>query len=306
VAGRPGLDQEDDVAGLHYSRALLSACVLAVPVLLVAQSGIAAPTRAAPRAPSGSSRRAASHQGTTACQSPGLLFCENFEGLPAGAATSPKWTIDTQQGTLTIEKLRRNSSNQVLHAHTVGNGRALLTINNFKAPGNTFFGRMWVTIKALPTAPDFAHFILVQATGTGSAEMVRPVGGQFINTQFLKNGGTGRSLWGVGADGGATGDWTNWKESATAVAGAWQCIQWSIQAAGNTAQMRVNGATNPGLVVSTKQHGGKPVPFVLPVVRKIQIGWWLFQPSPAPIKFDLRYDNIALSSHPLGCGPAPR
>lgn len=240
-----------------------------------------------------------------ACTRRGVLFCENFNALAVGAAVSPNWTVDTQQGTLTVEPLRHGSRDRVLRAHTVGNGRALLTIPDFRAPGNSYYGRMWVRVDAFPTAPDFAHFILVQATGTGSKEMVRPVGGQFINTQFLQNGGPGRSLWGIGADGGATGDWTNWKETATAVPGRWQCLEWTMQAPTNRVQMWVNGKTNPDLVVTTDNHGGNKVPFVLPKVNKLQIGWWLFQPGPTPLQFDLRYDNIVLSSTRVGCGTAP-
>ena len=240
------------------------------------------------------------------CTGRGLLFCEDFNALALGAATSPNWTVDTQQGTLTVEPITRGSRNRILHAHTVGNGRALLTIGNFHAPRNTFFGRMWVKVDAFPVAPDFAHFILVQASGTGSTEMVRPVGGQFVNTGFLKNGGPARSLWGIGADGGATGDWTNWKESATAVPGRWQCIEWTMQAADSKVQLWIDGKANPDLQVTVNNHGGKAVPFVLPTMNKIQIGWWLFQPGSNPLQFDARYDNIALSSTRIGCGANPR
>jgi hypothetical protein len=244
--------------------------------------------------------------GQNGCIGRALLFCEDFNALPLGAATSPNWTVDTQQGTLTVEPITRGSRNRILHAHTVGNGRALLTIGTFHAPGNTYFGRMWVKVAAFPVAPDFAHFMLVQATGTGSTEMVRPVGGQFVNTQFLKNGGPARSLWGIGADGGATGDWTNWKESATAVPGQWQCIEWTMQAADSKVQLWIDGVANPDLLVTANNHGGKAVPFVLPTVNKIQIGWWLFQPGSNPLQFDVRYDNIALSSTRIGCGGIPR
>jgi hypothetical protein len=243
--------------------------------------------------------------GSAGCTEQGLLFCEDFNARPLGAATSPNWTVDTQQGTLTVEPITHGSHNQILHAHTVGNGRALLTISNFHAPGNSFFGRMWVKVDAFPTAPDFAHFILVQATGTGTTDMVRPVGGQFVNTQFLKNGGPARSLWGIGADGGASGDWTNWKESATAVPGRWQCVEWTMQAANSRVQLWINGKANPDLVVTANNHGGKAVPFILPTVNKLQIGWWLFQPGTNPLQFDVRYDNIALSTTRLGCGPIP-
>lgn len=240
-----------------------------------------------------------------ACPSTGLLFCEDFNELPVGAAVSPNWTDDTEQGTLTVEPISPGSRSLVLHAHTVGNGRAMLSINNFSAPGNSFYGRMWVKVKAFPVAPSFAHFILVQATGTGSTEMVRPVGGQYVEAQYLTNGGPSRSLWGIGTDGGATGDWTNWTQSATAVPGRWQCIQWSMLAADNRVQMIVNRIPNPDLVVSTNDHGGNQVPFILPTVNKIEIGWWLFQPGPQPLSFDTYFDDIALSSTPLGCGAPP-
>lgn len=305
VAGETPPISEDDVTPRPRSRLtrplLVIIAALSVPVLLAVPGAIAATHgRLTSHHASGSS-----HGAQKSSCAPGLLFCENFNALPLGAATSKKWGVDTQQGTLTVVPAHRHSTNLVMRAHTVGNGRALLVINDFHAPKNTFYGRMWVKVKAFPTAPGFAHFILVQATGTGSKEMVRPVGGQFVEKKFLKNGGPARSLWGIGTDGGATGDWTNWKESATAVPGVWQCIRWSVQGANNRVQLLVNGVVNPDLVVSTNNHGGKQVPFELPKFNKIQIGWWLFQPGSKPLAYDLLYDNIALSSQHLGCGPAP-
>jgi hypothetical protein len=282
----------------RFFRPLTIAVIITVPALLAGQAALAASSRSGSR----SARPVAARTAVTAsCARTHVLFCEDFQALPVGAAMSPKWAADTQQGTLTVEPLHAGSTQKVLHAHTVGNGRALLTISGLKAPGNSYYGRMFLNIAALPTAPDFAHFMIVQVTGAGSKEMVRPVGGQFVNKQFLKNGGPGRSLWGIGADGGPTGDWTNWKESATAVAGRWQCIEWTMHAPDHRVQLWINGVSNPDLVVTTKNHGGKAVPFILPAPDKIQIGWWLFQPMPAPIQFDVRLDDIALSSNRLGC-----
>jgi hypothetical protein len=236
---------------------------------------------------------------------PELLFCETFDGLAAGPASSPNWSVDTQQGSLAVEPVTAGSQQQVLHVHTDANGRAFLTIKDFAAPGNTHFGRLWAKVDQYPTGKDFAHFVQVQVSGAGSAEIVRPVGGQFVGSQFLRNGGEGRSLFGIGADGGPTGDWTDFRESATAASGRWQCLEWSVQAEDNAVQLTVDGTANPELVASTTTHGGNQVPFILPTVDTIAIGWQVFQADVDPGQFDMLYDNIAVSSTRLGCGPAP-
>lgn len=286
---------------LRVSRPLIVVLsALAVALLLTAQAAFAVGTGGSTTA-----SRARPLAGSGSCTSPGVFFCEDFDALDVGATTGTTWTADTTQGSLTVEPSATGSRDNVLHVHADGHGRALLTVDGLAVPDNSYFGRMWVNVDAFPTAPDFAHFVLVQATGTGSTEIVRPVGGQFINTQFLQNGGVGRSLLGIGADGGPTGDWTDWRETATAVAGSWQCVEWSWQAADNTVQLIVNGVANPDLVVSTNTHGGNAVPFVLPTVTKIQIGWQLFQADPTPAAYDLRYDTIALSTTRIGCGSPP-
>ncbi|SCL54211.1 hypothetical protein GA0070604_2947 [Micromonospora eburnea] len=221
-----------------------------------------------------------------------LLFCEDFERLPRGGPSTLNWGIDTRNGTLTVERARRG--NQVLHIHTVDNGRAFLRIDDFAAPGNRFYGRMRLRVDAFPTAPDWAHFTLVEATGTGSSEVVRPIGGQYAPT-------VPGIFWGVGADGGPTGDWTNWRESAPVVEDIWQCFEWKLDPADNRVAVWIDGVANPGLTASTNQHGGNDVPFILPTVNTVKIGWQLYQGGTTPGVFDLWIDDIALSTERLGC-----
>ncbi|GGM17804.1 MULTISPECIES: hypothetical protein [Micromonospora] len=221
-----------------------------------------------------------------------LLFCEDFERLPTGGASSLNWGIDTRNGTLTVERAKRG--NQVLHVRTVDNGRAFLRVDDFAAPGNRFYGRMRLRVDAFPTAPDWAHFTLVEATGTGSAEVVRPIGGQYAPT-------VPGVFWGVGADGGPTGDWTNWRESAPVVEDTWQCVEWKLDRADNRVAVWIDGVANPELTASTHDHGGNDVPFVLPTVDTVKIGWQLYQGGTTPAEFDLWIDDIALSSTRLGC-----
>lgn len=221
-----------------------------------------------------------------------LAFCEDFEHLPTGGASSMAWGVDTRNGTLTVERGRRGG--RVLHVHTADNGRAFLVADDLAVPGDQLYGRMRFRVAAFPTAPDWAHFTLVEATGTGSAEVVRPLGGQWVPP-------AGRALWGIGADGGPTGDWTDWRESAPAVAGRWQCVEWLLNRDGNRVATWFDGATAPALSASEREHGGADVPFRLPSVTTVRIGWQLYQGGTTPAGFDVWIDDVALATHRLGC-----
>ncbi len=167
-------------------------------------------------------------------------------------------------------------------------------MDDLVAPATGFYGRMRLRVDAFPTAPDWAHFTLVEATGSGSTEVVRPVGGQYVPT-------LDRSLWGIGADGGPTGDWTAWTESAPAVEDSWQCVEWRLDPVTNTVTTWFDGDQDGALTASQDAHGGNDVPFVLPAVDTVKIGWQLYQGGTIPAGFDLWIDDIALSARRLGC-----
>lgn len=266
----------------------------------------------------GTQATAANRVQEATCVDQALLFCEDFDGLAAGPAASENWATDTRAGTLTVEELvptdeagssaRRvpgkgtaddpvepgGPGGNVLHVQTQDNGMAFLKVEGFTAPENRFFGRMRLRVDAFPTAPDWAHFTLVEVTGTGSSEIVRPIGGQYVPT-------VDKSLWGVGADGGPTGDWTNWRESAPVSEDTWQCFEWQVDAADNRVAVWIDGVENPELVATTDSHGGNPVPFILPTVDTVKIGWQLYQAGTVPGQFDAWIDDIALGTERLGC-----
>ncbi len=225
------------------------------------------------------------------CRRPGMLFCESFEQLPVGGASSLRWGIDTRNGTLTVE---RRGTGKALHVRTLDNGRAFLRADDLDVPASGLYGRMRLRVNAFPTAPDWAHFTLVEATGSGSAEIVRPVGGQYVPT-------LDRSLWGIGADGGPTGDWTAWTESAPTAEDTWQCVEWRLDPVTNTVTTWFDGDDAGALTASQDQHGGNDVPFVLPDVDTVKIGWQLYQGGTTPGRFDLWIDDIALSTRRVGC-----
>jgi hypothetical protein len=224
-----------------------------------------------------------------------LLFCEDFQSLPLGPASSPKWGVDTNNGTLDIE-LCGPGGTQLLHVHTEENGNAFL-VANVSSPGNSFFGRMTVKVAAFPTAPNFAHYVLVEASGQG-AEVVRPIGGQYIQTG---NETSGTALWGVGSDGGVTGDWTAWNESSPSVANQLLCMEWQFDATDNTVNVWINGQQQNDLTVSTTKHGGTNVDFVFPTFETVKFGWELFQSNTTPSAFDLLVNDVALGTTRIGC-----
>ncbi|MFD7660683.1 hypothetical protein ACFV4N_42495 [Actinosynnema sp. NPDC059797] len=254
---------------------------LSTAVLAALLSVVALPVAAA-SGPTG-------HQRLTTCAKTDLLFCEDFQHVPTGAGTSLKWGVDTRNGSLEVERDRRGQ--KVLHVRTERNGRAFLKVDGFAAPGNSFYGRVRVKVAAFPTAPDWAHYTLIEATGDGP-EVVRPLGGQYVPT-------LDETLWGVGADGGPTGDWTNWRESAPSEAGRWQCVEWRMDAGDNRVELWFDGKAKPDLTVSTRDHGGNQVDFLFPRFDTVKIGWQLYQPNEG--RYDLWFDDIALGTERIGC-----
>jgi hypothetical protein len=228
------------------------------------------------------------------CADPTLLFCDDFESYALGAATSDRWTPETSAGSLTIDATQARGT-RALHVHTDGNGRAYIRVAPFAPPGNSFFGRMYVWVTAFPSAPDYAHFTMVEAAGAGGG-VIRPIGGQYIPAPTA-----GTSLWGAGSDGGATGDWTNWQVSTPAAAGRWVCMEWEMRASENRIEVSIDGVAKPELSVSTQQHGGNAVDFVFPTFTNVWFGWWLYQGGPTPAQFDLWLDDIALATTKIGC-----
>ena len=239
----------------------------------------------------GNAAGAAGGRPAPGCPVPGALFCEDFEHLPTGGPSTLRWGVDTRNGTLTVERSRHG---KVLHVRTLDNGRAFLRADDLTVPPAGFYGRMRLRVDAFPTAPDWAHFTLVEATGTGSTEVVRPVGGQYVPS-------VDDSLWGIGADGGPTGDWTAWTEEAPAVADRWQCVEWRLDSTTNTVTTWFDGGAGPVLRASEHSHGGNDVPFILPTVDTVKIGWQLYQGGTTPGQFDLWIDDVALATERLGC-----
>ncbi|GGW89851.1 hypothetical protein [Streptomyces lomondensis] len=221
---------------------------------------------------------------------------ENFNRLPLGPVTTgPGWTTDTSDGALTVAPSSAGHGRE-LRIRTEGNGHAFLVFPGLAPPGNSFWARLRLRVDAFPTAPDWAHWTLAEASGPDSPTLVRPLGGQYAPTDQ-------GNFWGVGSDLGPTGDWTAWKTSAPARPGEWQCVEFHLDATDNRVTVYFDGVEQPDLTVSTHHHGGTSDPFVFPAFDELKLGWQLYQADPSPSSYDVRMDDIALSTRRVGgCG----
>lgn len=235
------------------------------------------------------------------CQRPGLAFCEDFEALAAGAvsnATSTAWDIETSAGSLAIDSAHARGA-KALKVSTTGNGRARLVKTGLALANNSAWGVMHAWVTAFPTAPDYAHYSLVELAGTGNPSAIRPIGGQYIPT-FGPNNPAG-AFWGVGSDAGPTGDWTNWKYTAPSVGGQWLCLEFRMDNATSGIDVYIDGVAKPEMSVTRTNHGGTNVDFVFPTFDRVWFGWWLYQANPTPNTYDVWLDDLALGPDRIGC-----
>jgi len=223
------------------------------------------------------------------------LFCEDFESLATGDPSSDTWSA-VGNGSLTIVDDRTFAGERALQVHTDENGWAFMRVP-FSPPGNSFFGRMRVWVSEFPSAPNWAHYTLVELRGSGGGTRVRPVGGQFVPES---SGGPG-AFWGIGADGGPTGDWTNWRLSAPSEGGRWLCVEWELDASDNFIRLSVDGTDDEALTVDTTDHGGADVDFVFPTFDEVFLGWQLYQGGPTPNAYDVWIDDVVFDTTRVGC-----
>lgn len=224
------------------------------------------------------------------------LFDENFDDLAVGPPVSTTFTTDVSEGTGTLEVLE-DGANKFLRITTQGNGRGFINVAGLTPPGNSFFGRARVRVVEYPIAPNFAHWILVEATGANAGDgLIRPLGGQFFDEQK-------GNFFGVGSDLGPTGDWTKFRQSAPAVNGAWQCLEFQMNNTDSSIAVSIDGVENPDLTVSKNAHGGpdQTVDFIFPQFKNVKFGWQLFQGGSVPDTFTVDMDDLALSTTRIAC-----
>ncbi len=240
--------------------------------------------------------------GNSRCADAGLQLCEDFE---SGSLNPSIWK--TSGTTPVIDGVQHARGSHALHITQNGDGLSYIRETmTFPEPNDTYFGRVFVYFKSLPTpslAPDggpgmtYAHWTMLAASGTGVPGEIR-VSGQLSN---------GKNLFGVGTDNrtdGGSGDWTNSdndpKNAPRAVpVGEWLCIEWMHKGDTNDTQFWWDGTLHPSLTTSATVHGGNGNPYLLPQFNQVWLGWQEYQTSTEV--FELWMDEIAIDRQRIGC-----
>lgn len=207
------------------------------------------------------------------------FFCQDFDALNPGPLTGVTAGLTPERTVSIIAEAGRGQVLQVQAGPGYG-AKAGVFLNGFSAPNNSYYGRMFARVAQFPVAAS-DHWVLVEATGNGSDEKARPVGGQF-------------QRWAPGSDGPSAQDWTDWQQSnAATAAGVWECVEWQMDGANGNNDMLlwVNGAEVRPIDRAN---------YSFPVLDRLWFGWVVYQTG-EPSQYDVRLDDIVLSTDRVGC-----
>lgn len=220
-------------------------------------------------------------------------LCEGFE---AESLNTDIWSV--RGPAPTIDDTRAARGSRSAHFHTVDNGLSYIEQTvTFPASDNRYFGRMFVYFDSMPTAPQWAHWSLAGANGSGTDAEIR-VGGQYDNVI---------NRFGVGSDYGPTGDWTILDDDP---AGSprevpvreWICVEWLHDGSAHETRFYWDGVEHTSLFTSADDHGGDDAEqYLLPEFESVWVGWWLYQPDTEPGEFDVWIDEVVFDDERVGC-----
>ncbi len=213
--------------------------------------------------------------GTSRCETAGVPFCENFE---AGLSPAVWTTVRVGDGTAVVDEVHAARGSKALHLKTAGTGHAFVReIKSFPAENNTLFARMFVWFDDALTTD--GHFTLAEAIGPGTPAMIR-FGGQF-------------KAFGVGTDGGPSGDWTD-RDSKTIPAKTWICVEFEFNGPANEFRAWRDDVEMTALHVGANRHPN----FTMPRFANLWFGWWMYNATEPQ---DVWIDEIAVDYKPIGC-----
>lgn len=183
-----------------------------------------------------------------------------------------------------------------VHISTQGGFGYLKHESTFPVASNDYFGRMFLRVAKFSQV-DWAHWTIAETAGQGDGSLIR-VGGQFDTSQQVNR-------WGVGSDGGPTGDWTNHDADPPGAVqeppvGEWVCVEWEYRGSANETHFFVNGEEHPSLATTATDHGGSNVDYILPTAESLWFGWYQYQDDP-DLRFEVWIDELAIDDERIGC-----
>ena len=214
--------------------------------------------------------------GPSRCATADVALCEDFEN---GLSSSTWTTSKSGDSMLAVDDMRAARGSKALHFKTTAGDFAYITEKKtFPATNNTLYGRMFVWFEDDITTT--GHFSL--AEGAGGTETEARFGGQY-------------QVFGVGNDGGPSGDWTDTDDRKKVIPSkTWICAEFELK--GDTSEFHVWWDDQPRTALSTgaTKHQG----YVMPTFKSLWFGWWMYNMKEPQ---ELWIDEIAVDFKPIGC-----
>ena len=148
----------------------------------------------------------------------------------------------------------------------------------FPATNNVLYGRMFVWFEDALTTD--GHFSLAEGAGTGTPAVIR-FGGQF-------------KAFGVGTDGGNSGDWTDSDRTKLVPTQTWICAEFQFDGPTNTFHVWWDDMERPTLTSGPSKHAS----FTMPTFNSLWFGWWMYNLAEPQ---EIWIDEIAVDYKPIGC-----
>ncbi len=226
-----------------------------------------------------------------------VTFCDDFE---SGTTPGSAWTtLGSNVSLSTAQKMR--GSQAMLTAPPAGQFGQVQETKTASTLQTKMFGRVFVYFSTdLPTTPDFALFTLVQAGDTGSDKTEVRLTGQMDPARG------GKSFFGIGSNGGSTGDWnTQGREPESEIKkGVWTCLEWMFDGGANETRVWINNVEQLSLHTTASNYkvgNDESGNFDHPPYNYVRIGYWGYQAATQPSPSQVYLDELALDDDQIGC-----
>jgi Cip1-like, core domain len=216
--------------------------------------------------------------GPTRCDST-LPLCESVENGLDGTLWK---TTKAGDATVVVDEVHAARGTKALHVKTTAGGGSnfayIKETKTFPATNNVLYGRMFVWFEDALTTD--GHFSLAEGAGTGTAAVIR-FGGQF-------------KAFGVGTDGGDSGDWTDSDRTKLVPTQTWICAEFQFDGPNNTFHVWWDDMERPMLASGPGKHAS----FTMPAFNSLWFGWWMYNIAEPQ---EIWIDEIAVDYKPIGC-----
>jgi hypothetical protein len=216
--------------------------------------------------------------GPSRCDST-LPLCESFENDLDGNLWK---TTKAGDATIVVDSVHAARGTKALHVKTTAGGGSnfayIKEMKTFPATNNVLYGRMFVWFEDALTTD--GHFSLAEGAGTGTSAVIR-FGGQF-------------KAFGVGTDGGNSGDWTDSDKTKLVPTQTWICAEFQFDGPTNTFNVWWDDMARPMLTSGPSKHAM----FTMPTFNSLWFGWWMYNIAEPQ---EIWIDEIAVDYKPIGC-----